>query len=634
MSDPVTVFMLVVSGLLVVGAVGEQIFARTGVPAVIWLILLGILMRVSGIVPAAEITKMAPFFAALALVLVLFDAGRHLTFWTGDSEAMPAADRKRALLLALGGFTVTLVVVALFSMGLAALKVLPSWSWTHAFMLGSLLGAGAGEVFVPSLEAAGADAGAVALLRREAAITKALAVAGTVLFLDLMSPRVAEGRAWLALGAAVVFALAFGGVFGALWVGALQRMTGNPRSYLYTMAVMIAVYVLSEGLGGSGPLAVLVFGVALGNAEGILGLVRRRGDAGEPGGASVVKDVLDDHEGTIQFVRTLLFALVGLMLAPLPTAGPLVMGLFLGGLPLIFRLLVARFVLSASDHAERSRLANVAPRGMATAALATLALTHAVPGYEAMLTLVFAAVTSSVVVFTLGLRHAHAQRLSPGTGDAKPVVQPPAVRGHADAVRSPALADVGATGVTAAPVAVMPMPVMPVAEVPVVAAPVAMPPVAEVSPAVERPLPVFAAPPGFTRVVVPEPAEAPETKGRTVIAEAPARTGQTILSAPARGPLVGMQEAPAAGAKGRAPEVYMPTLPTIDAAKAHGENPLDSAMQRALSKRPQEVTPARPRTTGEFETPPPSFTAFDGGSEDDATTVLASLGAEREKEKK
>ena len=36
MTDPVTVFLLVFAGLLVVGTLGERIFVRTGVPAVIW----------------------------------------------------------------------------------------------------------------------------------------------------------------------------------------------------------------------------------------------------------------------------------------------------------------------------------------------------------------------------------------------------------------------------------------------------------------------------------------------------------------------------------------------------------------------------------------------------------------------
>ena len=630
MSDPVTMFMLVVAGLLVVGSVGEQVFARTGVPGVIWLILLGILGRVTGVVPEQVATGLAPFFAALALVLILFDAGRHLTFGAGDGTLTPTI-RRRALLLALLGFVGTTLMVALLSMGLYGLNVLPFWSWPHAFMLGSLMSAGAGEVFMPSLQD-DVDAAGQALLRREAAITKALAVAGTVLCLDALSPQVAVNGAALAMVSGVGFALMFGIGVGVGWIIALQRLADNPRSYLYTLAAMIAAYVMSEGAGGSGPLSVLVFGVILGNADRLLGLLRRRGEA-DPADTSTIKAMLEDHEGTIQFVRTLVFTMVGLLL--IPPAGPLVFGAVLGILLLVVRLLVVRFVLSGSDHAERSSIGNCAPRGMATVALATLPLAHHVQGSQSMLTLVFSAVTMSVVVFTIGRRHLRT------TGPARLVEAPAAVIAKPPVMRvqGPAVIDVRAPTMREQvedEIEVgMPTPVeMPA---PAVTGRTVIPnePALDVTP-----LPAVALPPiAFMNSVTPMPVEAAPQTGRTVIAEATAPAGRTVVAptgrtvvaeaapvaeAPLSGtsktvvatvtprtPLVGMQEQPGGVMAaldrefsvdtGRAPEVYMPTLPTIDAAKAHGENPLDSAMLRALAKRPEDVNPRGGRTVGESE---------------------------------
>jgi cell volume regulation protein A len=220
-SDPVTVFLLVVAGLLVVGTLGERVFVRTGVPAVIWLIALGLLVRVVDIVPAAVVTGLAPFFAALALVIILFDAGTQLS--GADEGGLTGPDLRRAQLLGFSGFAATVVVVALFSQLLYGLDILPTWSWAHAFMLGSLVACGASEVFLPSLEGAGVRAELGALLRRESAITKALAVTGTVICLDLLSPRVETGGAGLAMLAGFGFALAFGSVAGIAWIVALQR---------------------------------------------------------------------------------------------------------------------------------------------------------------------------------------------------------------------------------------------------------------------------------------------------------------------------------------------------------------------------------------------------------------------------
>jgi hypothetical protein len=70
----------------------------------------------------------------------------------------------------------------------------------------------------------------------------------------------------------------------------------------------------------------------------------------------------------------------------------------------------------------------------------------------------------------------------------------------------------------------------------------------------------------------------------------------------------------------------MHTLPQIAPPRPHDDDPLADAMARALAKRPDEVTQVRRRPTGDFEVPPPTFTAFPGSSEEDALSLLAKLG--------
>lgn len=580
MSDPVTVFLLVVAGLLVVGTLGERIFVRTGVPAVIWLIALGLLVRVAGIVPAAVVTGLAPFFAGLALVIILFDAGTHLG---GADEAAPAssADLRRAQLLGFAGFAATATVVALFSQALYGLNILETWSWAHAFMLGSLLACGASEVFLPSLAAAGVRAELGALLRRESAITKALAVVGTVVCLDLLSPRIAVGGAGLAMLAGFGFALTFGSVAGVAWIVALQRLAREPRAslpeagridrdarnYGFTLAVMLVLYVLTEAAGGAGPLAVLVFGVTLGNADALLRLLRR-GAAEEPDGAAeVVSAALSGHARAISLIRTLVFAMVGLSLAP--PWGPLVMGVVLGVLLLVCRLAVARFTLTGLEHAERSIIAASAPRGMATVALATLPLAHAVPGAASMLTLVFAAVTTSIVLFTIGLRQLQASAAGlAARPTATPLVRP----------QGPTLGSLVAAEVAA-------------------------------------------------RHVVPAPAAAPQLSAteiraptlRAIDEVVEPRGPQSSVPAPHAEP---PQPPPSLQAEG-----MMHTLPQIDLgppAPAE-DDPLATAMARALSRRPEEVTQTRRRPTAEDD----SFARFTGPpAADEAAALLAGLNQE------
>ncbi len=96
-------------------------------------------------VPPATIAALAPFFAAVALIIVLFEAGRDMVFGAASDQV------GRARKLALAGAALVVPLVALFSLALAGLHLLPVWGWTHAFMLGALMLCTAPEVFAPTL---------------------------------------------------------------------------------------------------------------------------------------------------------------------------------------------------------------------------------------------------------------------------------------------------------------------------------------------------------------------------------------------------------------------------------------------------------------------------------------------------
>ena len=76
---PVEVFLLCIAAVFLIGVVGELVFARTGVPDVVWLIVVGVFMGpVFGLVERNMLMGIAPFFGALTLVIVLFDGGVRL----------------------------------------------------------------------------------------------------------------------------------------------------------------------------------------------------------------------------------------------------------------------------------------------------------------------------------------------------------------------------------------------------------------------------------------------------------------------------------------------------------------------------------------------------------------------------
>ncbi len=402
MVEPVTVFLVAVACLLIGGSAAGPLAARTGVPEAVWLVGFGALLRVSGAASPEAIAALAPFFAALALIIVLFEAGRDLR--------VGGATGGRARLLALVGALLTLLGVTLFSQALSGLHLLPTWSWTHALMLGSLMLCTAPEVFTPALRRLGATDGLVATLEREAALTGALAITTTATCIDLLSTRIPEGQAAATIAAGFGLGAAFGSFAGLLWIAAVRRLGPSRGVYPYTLAGLVLLYVVTEALGGIGALAVLVFGAIVANAATLVAvLFRPRGEAveGDTEGEDFAA-ALADHGRTVSILRVLLFTFIGLGLGPL--GGLLAMGVVLGILLAVMRLLAVRLVCRGVSDRELALLGSAWPRGMLVAGLAALPHAAAVPGTAGLTTLVFSAVATSCVVFAAALRHQPAER--------------------------------------------------------------------------------------------------------------------------------------------------------------------------------------------------------------------------------
>ena len=70
--DPVLIFLMAFAAIFVVGIAGEVVFAKTNVPDVVWLMLVGVLLGpVLGVVKREDLMMVGPYFGAITLVIVL-----------------------------------------------------------------------------------------------------------------------------------------------------------------------------------------------------------------------------------------------------------------------------------------------------------------------------------------------------------------------------------------------------------------------------------------------------------------------------------------------------------------------------------------------------------------------------------
>ena len=116
--SPVGQLLVEIAVLLLLGALGEFIFSKTGIPDVIWLVLAGIIAGpVLHIVSPAALRPSIPFVGAISLVVILSGGALRMKF------ADVASAAPRALLLALLGFLFSVLAVVLFH-----LLARPGWA--------------------------------------------------------------------------------------------------------------------------------------------------------------------------------------------------------------------------------------------------------------------------------------------------------------------------------------------------------------------------------------------------------------------------------------------------------------------------------------------------------------------------
>ncbi len=411
--DPVAIFLLSLAGIFIIGAVGEIIFQRTNIPDVIWLIVAGIVLGpATGLLTRDMLGRIAPFFAAVTLVVVLFEGGSKLKL---DELARAAP---RSSILALLNFVFAVVAVAGFSMLAALVGWLPGWSFTHGLLLGVIVGGSSSIIIMPAMAQARLEPKIANLVNLESALTDAFCVVGTAAIIDVMM-RGSGGAAGplVTLLKSFGIGLAIGGVAGLVWLLRLRFLNESEHAYPVTLSALMLLYVLIDRLQGSAALGILTVAILMGNAKAItvkLGLK-------EP--VEMTGDVRGFHGQMAFFVKSFFFVFIGAMLGP--PWSLLALGVMLGVVLLFARApgVMLSTIGMGFTSADRKMIGVALPRGMAAGVLATLPVTANVPGTEGVPVVVFACVLTTILTFAVGFPIVRRQ-MTPVSADGPPSVIP------------------------------------------------------------------------------------------------------------------------------------------------------------------------------------------------------------------
>jgi cell volume regulation protein A len=259
--DDMNLAILIGSVLVVAAAFTSLLSFRFGAPLLLVFLLVGLIAGEDGIgIPFNDLGA-AYFIGAMALAIILFDAGYATRLATLRLAAAPA------LVLATAGVLITAVIV-----GVAA-----QYLFGFSFLQGLLLG-----VIVASTDAAAVffllNVGGLTLrdlvrstLEIESGTNDPIAIFLTIAIVGLLDPAGAGVVGWALFGeliAQIAVGLA-GGVLGGMAIIQIVRRTRfEPALFpIIVMAVALAAFALTSRLYGSGFLAVYVAGLMAGNAR-------------------------------------------------------------------------------------------------------------------------------------------------------------------------------------------------------------------------------------------------------------------------------------------------------------------------------------------------------------------------------
>jgi cell volume regulation protein A len=398
--------LFVISGIMFIGFLAEIIFKKTNIPDVLILIGVGIILSsVLGWTNKDVLEGGATLFTTFALVFVLFQGALSINFVT-LIKSLPSTFK-----LTIINFILTVIIVALiayFGFG---------YNLNLSLLIGMILGGTSSAVVIPLVNNVEIKEKYSSVLTLESALSDVLCIIGTITVLEIINTgKVLPGSIFKSVFTSFSLAIVTGLIIGILWVILLHKSDHLSKSYMMTIAMVVALYALVESplIQASGAIAALVFGLVLGNSKSLLELKRRKKSEEDERVTSVVSFSAKNFYSEISFfVKTFFFVYLGILIDfTNPTiflyGAILTIGIYL------VRPFAVRLVFPKNNVAqkERSMLEILIPKGLAAAVLAGVAVqSGALVGYEVIFTntvlsvVLLSIVLTSVLIFLVEREH-------------------------------------------------------------------------------------------------------------------------------------------------------------------------------------------------------------------------------------
>ena len=379
------ILLLAASVVIILGVLGEAFFKKTGIPDILLLMVLGIIIGpVLGIIQPEAVLEIVPYFAAVALIIIMFDGGLNLHI----GKVLKTAHF--AIILVIVGFALSVGIVA----GLAHYGL--GWEWIDSILLGTIVGGSSSIIVFGLVQKIRISDDAKSMLSFESALTDIFAVIiAFVLFEAALSGEFSLDMLGVTIGKAILVGLVLGFGVGIPWMFVISKLKNAQHSYMLTIGMVFLLFFLATSFGESGALTALVFGLMLGKKTYFSRLLK----------VKFPEDTIDNslHNQVTFLVRAFFFVFVGL-LASFAQLEYVIFGIVAAIGIYIGRIIITKSVLVRGFSKLDKKVTSVMiPRGLAAAVLATFPLSMGLPNAEAYPQIIFFVIFTSVLITTIGL---------------------------------------------------------------------------------------------------------------------------------------------------------------------------------------------------------------------------------------
>ncbi|MFH1072896.1 MAG: cation:proton antiporter [Nanoarchaeota archaeon] len=398
--DPLSIF-LGVGLILVFGFIAEFVFKKSGVPDVLFLILLGFVIGPFGfkLIRPDTLAPVAPFFVTFALLFLLFDGAFDIDL------ASLTKGLSAGLWISIFNFVTATAIVTI-------IMLIIGFNFLTALLLGIIL-ADISELFViPILKKMKVKAETYTILTFESALTDVLCIvfALTVMQITALGSVTLQG----VLGTiSSLFAVAglVGIIGGIIWIILVVKVLKEHKSYMMTLAFMLILYVLTEWLNGNGAIAALFFGIILANSKQLTSIIhgiatldkKERQDAldGKYGVTVTSPEEKMFYEQVSFFLKVFFFVYIGILL-DISSYQAVIIGVLLT-ISLMLTRDTSLIVTKGMDKFSRELISSIFGKGLGAAAVVIIAQNYNVPYTDFLAKVVYVVIFLSIALSSMRL---------------------------------------------------------------------------------------------------------------------------------------------------------------------------------------------------------------------------------------